>query len=77
MDGFQGREKEAIIISLVRSNEEFDVGFLRDKRRMNVALTRARRHLCVIGDTESVGQRCIFLKKMFEYFEEHGEVRYP
>ena len=50
VDGFQGREKEAILVDLVRSNDESEIGFLGDTRRMNVALTRARRFLLVIGD---------------------------
>jgi ATP-dependent RNA/DNA helicase IGHMBP2 len=54
IDGFQGREKEAVIISLVRSNEDQGIGFLRDTRRMNVALTRARRKLIVIGDSATI-----------------------
>ncbi|MEM7395482.1 MAG: C-terminal helicase domain-containing protein, partial [Verrucomicrobiota bacterium] len=54
IDGFQGREKEAIIISLVRSNPEKEIGFLKDTRRMNVALTRARRKLMVIGDSATL-----------------------
>lgn len=54
VDGFQGREKEAIIFSFVRSNPECELGFLEDSRRTNVALTRARRHLCVIGDSETL-----------------------
>ena len=49
VDGFQGREKEAVVISLVRSNPQNEIGFLADRRRMNVALTRARRKLIVIG----------------------------
>jgi ATP-dependent RNA/DNA helicase IGHMBP2 len=56
VDGFQGREKEALIISLVRSNAQGDVGFLADVRRMNVAITRARRHLTVIGDSATVAR---------------------
>eukprot|EP00055_Hartaetosiga_balthica_P006051 m.18588 g.18588 ORF g.18588 m.18588 type:complete len:1068 (+) comp4984_c0_seq1:136-3339(+) len=54
VDGFQGREKEAIIISLVRSNTKRAVGFLSDYRRINVAITRAKRHLCIVGDSNTV-----------------------
>jgi superfamily I DNA and/or RNA helicase len=54
VDGFQGREKEAILISLVRSNREGKIGFLADTRRMNVALTRARRKLIVVGDSATL-----------------------
>ena len=54
IDGFQGREKEAIIVDLVRSNAMMEIGFLQDTRRMNVALTRARRFLLVIGDSATV-----------------------
>ncbi len=56
IDGFQGREKEAIVLDLVRSNDASDIGFLSDIRRMNVALTRARRFLIVIGDSATIGQ---------------------
>lgn len=54
IDGFQGRENEAIILSLVRSNLRENIGFLRDWRRMNVAVTRARRHLAVICDSKTI-----------------------
>ena len=54
VDGFQGREKEAIVVDLVRSNPDGEIGFLRDVRRMNVALTRARRFLLVVGDSATL-----------------------
>ncbi|TQD78043.1 hypothetical protein C1H46_036395 [Malus baccata] len=72
VDGFQGREKEAIIISMVRSNSKKEVGFLKDHRRMNVAVTRARRQCCLVCDTDTVTSDA-FLKRLIEYFEEHGE----
>ncbi|HSS02320.1 MAG TPA: AAA domain-containing protein [Kofleriaceae bacterium] len=55
VDGFQGREKEAVIVDLVRSNEHGEIGFLADTRRMNVALTRARRFLLVVADSATLG----------------------
>lgn len=70
VDGFQGREKEAVVISLVRSNENGEIGFLADTRRMNVALTRARRKLIVIGDTATIS-RHPFYHALLEYFELH------
>ncbi|KAI5291779.1 hypothetical protein KEM54_000015 [Ascosphaera aggregata] len=54
VDGFQGREKEAVVVTLVRSNEKGEVGFLGEKRRLNVAMTRPKRQLCVIGDSETI-----------------------
>lgn len=54
VDGFQGRENEAVVVSLTRSNAAGEVGFLADVRRMNVAITRARRHLLVLGDSATV-----------------------
>ena len=71
VDGFQGREKEAVLITLVRSNNENEIGFLSDRRRMNVALTRARRKLVVIGDSATLGIDD-FYKSFFEYVESLG-----
>jgi len=56
VDGFQGREKEAVVVSLTRSNEQGEVGFLADVRRMNVAVTRARKKLVVVGDGATVAR---------------------
>ncbi len=74
VDGFQGREKEAIVLSLVRSNRTGDVGFLSDERRMNVAVTRARRHVAIIGDSATVSSHP-FLCRLVEYCQAHGEYR--
>lgn len=71
VDGFQGREKEAVIISLVRSNPECEIGFLADIRRMNVALTRARRKLTVIGDSATLAAHP-FYERLLGYFESAG-----
>jgi len=72
VDGFQGREKEAVVISTVRCNSEGGVGFLSDRRRMNVAVTRARRHCCLVGDSETVGKDG-FLKTLISHFEDRAE----
>ncbi len=74
VDGFQGREKEAVVISLVRSNPKGEIGFLSDVRRTNVALTRARRKLLVIGDSATLG-RDPFYGRMLDYFERLGAYR--
>lgn len=71
VDGFQGREKEAVIISLVRSNPEKEIGFLSDTRRMNVAITRARRKLIVIGDSATISANP-FYERLLEHFDQHG-----
>lgn len=73
VDGFQGREKDAIVISTVRSNDSGDVGFLSDSRRMNVAVTRARKHCCLIIDSDTVA-RDAFLTNLIAHFESHGDV---
>ncbi len=74
VDGFQGREKEAVVISLVRSNSAGEIGFLADVRRTNVALTRARRKLLVIGDSATLAGHP-FYRRMLEYFERIGAYR--
>jgi len=71
VDGFQGREKEAIVVSLVRSNPEGEIGFLGDVRRTNVAFTRARRKLIVIGDSATLAHHP-FYQRMLAHFEQNG-----
>lgn len=71
IDGFQGREKEAVIIDLVRSNSTGELGFLNDARRMNVAMTRARRFLLVVGDSATLGSKD-FYQRFFEHVEKLG-----
>jgi ATP-dependent RNA/DNA helicase IGHMBP2 len=74
VDGFQGREKEAVVVSLTRSNGDGDIGFLADVRRMNVAVTRARRRLLVVGDSATVG-RHPFYAAFIEYATAVGRYR--
>jgi superfamily I DNA and/or RNA helicase len=62
VDAFQGREKEAVLVSLVRSNVDQALGFLEDVRRMNVAMTRARRHLFVVGDSATLSGHAFYLR---------------
>jgi superfamily I DNA and/or RNA helicase len=70
IDGYQGREKEAIILSLVRSNDRGEVGFLGDTRRMNVGMTRARRLLIVLGDSSTLSRHPFYLK-FIEYSDQN------
>ena len=74
VDGFQGREKEVVLITMVRSNPRGEIGFLADTRRTNVALTRARRKLVVIGDSATLGVDP-FYRQLVEYFEAAGAYR--
>ncbi len=68
VDGFQGQERDIVLISLVRANDEGQIGFLRDLRRMNVAMTRARMKLIILGDASTM-TRHPFYKKLYEYIE--------
>ncbi|PKI83047.1 DNA helicase [Malassezia vespertilionis] len=81
VDGMQGREKEVVVISLVRSNEEHDVGFLQDKRRLNVAMTRAKRQFVVVGDAETISGSAqdkraarAFLRDWIDHLHSHALV---
>ena len=69
VDGFQGQERDVILISLVRSNDSGQIGFLRDLRRMNVAITRARMKLFILGDAPTMS-RHPFYKKLFDYIQQ-------
>ena len=74
IDNFQGQEKEIIILSLVRSNDEGEIGFLKDYRRMNVAITRAKEQLFVIGDSATIGADT-FYNSFLTYIETSGTYR--
>ncbi|XP_062350435.1 DNA-binding protein SMUBP-2 isoform X2 [Cinclus cinclus] len=74
VDGFQGREKEAVVLSFVRSNRKGEVGFLAEERRINVAVTRARRQVAVVCDSHTVGSRP-FLRRLLDHLSQHGLLR--
>lgn len=77
VDGFQGGEREAVVLSLVRSSDrggQDGIGFLRDERRLNVAVTRAKRHCAVICDCETVSKDA-FIKGLLDWMEKKGEYR--
>ncbi len=74
IDAFQGQERDVIYISLVRSNEKQEIGFLSDYRRMNVAMTRAKKKLVVIGDSATIGSHQ-FYTDFLEYVEQNGVYR--
>jgi ATP-dependent RNA/DNA helicase IGHMBP2 len=71
IDSFQGQEKECILLSLVRSNDDGDIGFLKDYRRMNVAITRAKEQLYIIGDSATMGADP-FYNLLLTYIEQNG-----
>ena len=74
VDGFQGREKEAVVISLVRSNTIGEIGFLSDARRMNVALTRAKRKMIIVGDSATLASDRFF-QSLLTWIEQTGSYR--
>ncbi len=74
IDSFQGQEKDIVILSLVRSNEDGNIGFLKDYRRMNVAITRAKEQLLVIGDSATIGGDP-FYNSFLTYIEKFGSYR--
>lgn len=69
VDGFQGQERDIIVISLVRSNDDGQIGFLSDLRRMNVAITRARMKLIIVGSVQTM-TRHAFYKELYDYVQE-------
>jgi predicted DNA helicase len=73
VDGFQGREKEVIVVSFVRSNDEGEIGFLRDLRRLNVAITRPRRKLILIGNTKTLSSHPVY-ERFINYVKEAGKI---
>lgn len=76
IDGFQGQERDVVLISLVRANEEGNIGFLRELRRMNVAMTRAKMKLIIVGAADTL-TRHPFYKKLYEYVERDGKIERP
>jgi superfamily I DNA and/or RNA helicase len=72
IDGFQGQEKQVIYISLVRSNAKADIGFLKDERRINVAITRAQQKLILIGDSACVAQHSLY-SDLLSHIEQYGD----
>ncbi|KAF8750197.1 hypothetical protein HU200_012450 [Digitaria exilis] len=75
IDSFQGREADAVIISMVRSNPLGAVGFLGDSRRISVAITRARKHVAVVCDTSTICQST-FLARLLRHIRRYGQVKH-
>ena len=73
VDAFQGQERDVILVSLVRANEAGQIGFLSDLRRMNVAITRARMKVIILGDAQTM-TRHPFYKQLFEYIHQTGQM---
>ena len=73
VDGFQGQERDVIVISMVRDNDDGTIGFLRDLRRMNVAITRSKMKLIIVGNTQTLS-RHRFYREFIDYVRENGEI---
>ena len=73
VDGFQGQERDVVLLSMVRSNADGTIGFLSDQRRMNVAITRARMKLMIVGNSETLSHHAFF-RALLDYVEQHGEL---
>jgi superfamily I DNA and/or RNA helicase len=71
VDAFQGQERDVIAISLVRSNDKSEVGFLGDIRRINVAMTRAKMKLILVGDSATLGSHAFYLE-LLDYVQQKG-----
>lgn len=74
VDGFQGQEREAVILSLVRSNKKGELGFLKDRKRINVSVTRARRHLALVCDSNCIRGDQI-MKSLIDHANSYGIVK--
>ena len=74
VDGFQGQERDVILISMVRGNDEGRIGFLGDLRRMNVAITRAKMKLFIIGDSSTLSKTS-FYQRLVSHVEKHGHLQ--
>ncbi|TIB82787.1 P-loop containing nucleoside triphosphate hydrolase protein [Wallemia mellicola] len=77
VDGVQGREQEVVIMSLVRSNESGEVGFLKEERRLNVAMTRAKRQLIIVGNSATIKRGSNYLKKWMDFLESNADIQVP
>ncbi|MDO5571620.1 MAG: AAA domain-containing protein [Bacteroidales bacterium] len=73
VDGFQGQERDVILISMVRGNDDGKIGFLNDLRRMNVAITRARLKLIILGDASTLSHNK-FYKSLYEHIDKYGKI---
>ena len=76
VDNFQGQERDFIVLSMVRSNEDFEFGYLKDERRLNVAITRFKRGLIIVGDARNF-KNCSFFTSFFDSLNDSAYVTDP